>query len=68
MYYLLKRGVVDLDQWDRPNDTSIQSLQYMAVVGDCLWEMIEGERLRVSRLFGSLLVQTSDGCSTGRLE
>ena len=50
MYYLLKRGVVDLDQWDRPNNTSIRNLRYTAVVGDCLWGMIEGERLRVSRL------------------
>src|SRR5258708_10512842 len=49
MYYLLKRGVMYLDQWDQPNDTSIQNLWYTAVVGDHLWGMIEGERLRVSR-------------------
>ena len=50
LYYLLKRGVVDLDQWDRPNDTSVRNLRYTAVVGDRLWGMIEGERLRVSCL------------------
>ena len=47
---LLMRGVLDMEPEERPNDMSTRAVRYSAVMGDCLWAMVQGERLRVCEL------------------
>ena len=47
---LLMRGVLDLEPEERPNDTSTRAICYSAIMGDRLWAMVQGERLRVCGL------------------
>ena len=50
-WILLMRGVLDLEPSERPNDASTRAVRYSAVMGDRLWAMVQGECLRVCRLF-----------------
>ena len=47
---LLMCGVLDMTPEERPNDASIWTIRYSAVMGDRLWAMVQGERLRVCGL------------------
>ena len=49
-WQLLMRGVLDMEPEERPNDASTRAVRYSAVMGDRLWAMVQGERLRVCRL------------------
>ena len=44
---LLMRGVLDMEPEERPTDASTRAVRYSAVMGDRLWAMVQGERLRV---------------------
>ena len=44
---LLMRGVLDMEPEERPSDASTRAVCYSAVMGDRLWAMVQGERLRV---------------------
>ena len=47
---LLMRGVLDMEPEERPTDASTRAVRYSAVMGDRLWAMVQGERLRVCGL------------------
>ena len=47
---LLMRGVLDMEPEERLNDASTRAVRYSAVMGDRLWAMVQGERLRVCGL------------------
>ena len=47
---LLMRGVLDMEPEERPTDASTRAVRYSAVMGDRLWAMVQGERLRVCEL------------------
>ena len=47
---LLMRGVLDMEPEERPSDASTRAVRYSAVMGDRLWAMVQGERLRVCEL------------------
>ena len=49
-WQLLMRGVLDMEPEERPMDASTRAVRYSAVMGDRLWAMVQGERLRVCRL------------------
>ena len=44
---LLERGITDQSAFDRPFDVSTCSMCFAAVMGDCLWLLLERERLQV---------------------
>ena len=47
---LLVRGVLDMEPEERPTNASTRAVRYSAVMGDRLWAMVQGERLRVCGL------------------
>ena len=47
---LLMRGVLDMEPEERPTDASTRAVRYLAVMGDRLWAMVQGESLRVCGL------------------
>ena len=47
---LLMQGVLNLEPEERPNDASTRAIHYLAVMGDQLWAMVQGERLWVCGL------------------
>ena len=49
-WQLLMRGVLDMEPEERPTDASTRAVRYSAVMGDRLWAMVQGERLRVCSL------------------
>ena len=44
---LLERGITDQSAFDRPFNVLTRSMRFAAVMGDCLWSLLERERLRV---------------------
>ena len=44
---LLERGITNQSAFDRPFDVSMCSIHFVAVMGDCLWLLLERERLQV---------------------
>ena len=40
-------GVLDMEPEERPTDALTRAIRYSAVMGDRLWAMVQGERLRV---------------------
>ena len=47
---LLMQGVLDLEPEERPKDALTRAIRSTAVMGDCLWAMVQGEHLWVCRL------------------
>ena len=47
---LLLRGITDFDAVERPNNASTHAIQYSAVMNNCLWAMLQGERVWVCGL------------------
>ena len=47
---LLMQGVLDMEPEERPTDASTRAVRYSAIMGDRLWAMAQGERLRVRGL------------------
>ena len=58
-WQLLMRGVLDMEPEERPTDASTRAVRYSAVMGDRLWAMVQGERLRVCRLRSHGLIFTN---------
>ena len=58
-WQLLMRGVLDMEPEERPTDASTRAVRYSAVMGDRLWAMVQGERLRVCRLRSYGLIFTN---------
>ena len=44
---LLERGITDQSAFDKPFNASTRSMRFAAVMGDCLWSLLERERLQV---------------------
>ena len=47
LLHLVRRGLVDLEESDRPWDSTTRAMRYSATLADCLWEMVLRERNRV---------------------
>ena len=58
-WQLLMRGVLDMEPEERPMDASTRAVRYSAVMGDRLWAMVQGERLRVCGLHSHDLIFTN---------
>ena len=55
--HLVRRGLVDQEEADRPWDASTRSMRYSATLADRRWEMVVRERSRVGFLQPSLLLR-----------
>ena len=60
LLHLVRRGLVDLEESDRPWDSSTCSMRYSATLADCLWEMVLRERNRVGFLSTLFVADEAD--------
>ena len=48
MWMLLQWGILDPANQDKVWDSTVCCIQYLAVIGCCLWGLLAGERTRIS--------------------